>query len=358
MTKEEKMAYIAGIIDGDGSLSLIKKQESASASCLYYPLVQFSKSTPIFSELLRDEFGGSVCCIDRTLNTHRTKREYRWKLEKATQCLPFLKSISPYLQNKSKQAVELIDFVEKNQFVRGKRLSDDDKINRDQKWLLIKNLNSNRDVSSRLMHTSTRSSKTSSLFWQYFSGLLDTDGSFSIKREKNGSYSPVLLLSSVNSNSINFIEKNCKKGSFFLVKAPKLKQKFYYRFGAYTKQDVFFILENVIPYLRHKKSAAIILKEFCEGYVAQGGRYKKTYEQLAFREDCYKRMIEANNGVYKPSLIILKPLTGSAEGNREQAGDEPCSLNEVSEKGLRNKVCGTLNSRGNLERRIRRGLPA
>lgn len=344
MTKDEKMAYVAGIIDGDGSLSLIKKRESKSASFTYYPLVQLSKSTPVFSELLQEEFGGSVCCVDRTLNSHRTKKEYRWKLEKSARCLPFLKSISPNLKNKAKQAFELIDYIEKNQFVRGKRLSDDDKINRDQKWLLIKNLNSNRDVASRLMNTSVRSSKTSSLFWPYFSGLLDTDGSFSIKREMNGSYSPVLLLSSVNSNSINFIEKNCKNGSFFLVKAPKLKQKFYYRFGAYTKQDVCFILENVIPYLCHKKNAAIILKEFCEGYVAQGGRYKKTDEQVAFREDCYKRMIEVNNGVYKPSLIVLKTLTGSAEGNKEQAGDKPCSLNAVSEKGLESKVCGTLNS--------------
>ena len=45
-----------------------------------------------------------------------------------------------------------------------------------------------------------------------------------------------------------------------------------------------------------------------------------------------QRLKPKKNGRFKSLLIILKPLTDNAEGNKEQAGFMPCSLNAVSEE--------------------------
>ncbi len=38
--KEISVAYIAGVLDGDGSFSLIKKHEKKNRSPLYFPMIQ------------------------------------------------------------------------------------------------------------------------------------------------------------------------------------------------------------------------------------------------------------------------------------------------------------------------------
>lgn len=308
MEEKEKMAYIAGLIDGDGSISLCKKHDIGARSPLYFPMIQFSKSNTILPSFLKSIFGGSLIMTNRidkeNVGFSKKKPEYRWKLEKSNLCYPFLIKISEYLHNKYDQAAQLIVFIEENPFVRGRKLTDEDLIYREKIYTKIKSLNAGRDMSSRLKVMKKKGSDE--LFWPYLAGLLDTDGSFSIKKQKNGAYSPCILLSLINANAINFIEKNCKYGSIFLVKALQLKQQFYYRFGIYSKEDVSAVIKNILPYLMHKKSAAEILFSFCEGYVAQNGRYKKTEEQSNFREMMYKKLIDANNGVVKSSLIDLE----------------------------------------------------
>lgn len=326
--EEKVMAYVAGLIDGDGSISLCKKHERDAKSVLFIPMIQFSQSSPSVPAFLKSLFGGSIFNVDRT-NTHRKKVEYKWKLSNVA-VRDCLLNICKHLQNKKEQAEELIRYIEKNPFIRGKRIEEDVLIDREQSYCKIKSLNAGRDTMSRLKTNQPK--RNDELFWPYFAGLLDTDGSFSIKKERSRghSYTPCILLSSVNSNSINYIGKNCIYGTIFMVKAPQLKQKFYYRFGAYTRNDVANIITNVLPYLRNKKESAQCLLDFCEGFVAQQGRYKKTLDQQKFREDLYEKIIDANNGLSKSSLIVLEPLPDHAGGNKEQAGQKPCSLNAVS----------------------------
>lgn len=329
MTKEEKMAYAAGLIDGDGSLSLVKHQEKSSRSPLYYPSIQFAKSRGILSRFLKETFGGNLCC---SRGSNKNLMMYRWKIERCPRCMPFLNGIAKYLQNKSEQGKLLLNYMEKNCSIRLHRLTDDILIEREAVYVKMKKLNSRRDISSRLTTINLRTKDKCIYFWCYLAGLLDTDGSFSVKREKGKGYSPVLLLSLVNSKALNFIEKHCKKGSFFVIKNEKLKQGFYYRWGIYTKRDAIYVIKRVLPFLRHKKKSAEILLYFCENFIAQHGRYLKTKEQFDFRENCYKELIEANYGVYKPSLMGLKLLPGNAEDNKAEAGKAPGTVNVVSEK--------------------------
>ncbi len=326
MRKEELMSYLAGIIDGDGSFSILRKQEKKDLSPSYYPCIQFSKSSNILPKLLHDNFGGRLSCVDRK---EKSVLEYKWRLERSEKCRPFLEEISPYLHIKQEQAFELIRFIEDNPFKRGIRVTKEDISCRENARTRVMNLNARRDTKSKL-NNSVNFSYKSGLFWSYLSGLLDTDGSFSIKKERRGIYSPMVLLSLINSKAINFIKNNCSVGSFFVVKAPQLLQKFYYRFGVYNRDEVVVLLDQVIPYLLHKKNSAEILRDFCNGYVSQGGRYLKTKEQDDFRENCYQSLVKSN-GVYKSHLIDLELLPGDAGDNRAEAA-EACTVNVVSDE--------------------------
>ena len=331
MTKEQRMAYSAGLIDGDGSLSLIRRMDPRDKNPRYYPLAQFSKSSPILSEFLKKEFGGNLLTVDRG---GRFLKEYKWRLAKKDIIVQFLKSILPFLRGKDAQASILIDFVKNNPFIRGKRLDGKILESREKVHLEMKKLNSRRDVKSKLSN-SRFFALDDGCFWPYIAGLMDTDGSFSIKRERNKSYSPVILLSLVNSKSMNFIEKNCRIGSFFVVKRKTENLNFYYRWGIYSRESAVRLIKNIIPFLRHKKKAAEILLEFCEGFVAQAGQYLKTKKQFDFREDCYQKLIAQNKyGVSKPSLIDLKLSAGKAGDNKAEPSVKSGTVNEVSEKAL------------------------
>lgn len=332
MTKEEKMAYIAGLIDGDGSISLVKKQDKGAKNPLYYPLVQLSKSRPCLPEFLKEEFGGNIYVSKKE---GRKRIDYRWSLGKCKKCRPFLIEVSGYLKGKDKQAKFLLEFIDSNPFVRGKHLTDEILINREMAHLKMKNLNSKRDTKSRVLSNINGNALGNNNFWAYLSGLMDTDGSFSIKKEKRGTHSPIILLSLINSTIMNFIKKHCRYGRMFVVKDKHPIQKFYYRFGIYAKADCINILNKIIPYLRHKKESAKILLKFCEGFVPEMGRYKRTEEQSKFREGCYQELIATNKyGVYKPSLMDLKLSAGKAGDNKAEAGDKLGTVNVVSEKAL------------------------
>ena len=167
MREEDRMAYIAGLIDGDGSLSLLKKQEANALSPLYYPCIQFSKSTDTLPNILKNSFGGTITIVKRN---YKNCHEYRWKLEKSTKCMPFLTEIAPYLHNKYEQSQELIKFMEENTFKRGKPLSIDDLTRRESSYLRMKSINARRDNISRLKK-SNRESFKSDYFWAYLAGL-------------------------------------------------------------------------------------------------------------------------------------------------------------------------------------------
>lgn len=131
---------------------------------------------------------------------------------------------------------------------------------------------------------------------------------------------------------INNIIDNCQYGKIMIVKSKTSYQGFCYRFGVYCKQDVIGLLENIIPYLTIKKNAALILLRFCKEYVPMNGIKGISQEQKDFRESFYQELIHVNKyGVYKSSLMDLKPLPDNAEGNKAEAA-KAGTVNVVSEK--------------------------
>lgn len=345
-----KLAYIAGVLDGDGSFSLIKKREKYSVSPLYFPMIQLSNAYENLIDLFVYQFGGNK----RTRLSYKAKNgsikkvSYQWKLEKAPKCLPFLESIINYLIIKKERAQYLRDFIIDNPFVRGSnRLDNSVLIKREKAYIKMREFNDYPRIDSELFSLAKRKDSTDCDFWAYIAGLMDTDGSFSIKKEKtakNPKYMPIISLSMVDSRAIYYIMNNFLGGNLITVKAQSTYNGFCYRFIITKKEIAIKFLQNVIAHLYLKHENANILLDFCinssKTKYCRGGI---SQQELDFRESCYQNLVKLNNnGVYKFPLMDLKLSAGNAGDNKAQAA-KACSVNVASEETTLSG-CGALNS--------------
>lgn len=341
LDRNTKLSYIAGVLDGDGSFSLIKKQEG-NGSPMYYPLIQLANADRGLIDFIVSGLGGATYTRKPHTSKEGFKRQasHQWKLEKSIKCLPFLNEIAPFLIMKKERAEFLRDYIIQNPFKRGSnRITSDILMKRERSYQKMLNFNEKPTIYTEKL-IQKRHVKTSQdpLFWAYVAGLMDTDGSFSIKKESkkkgcnNPVYAPSILLSMTDAKSIYHIVNNYLLGRVFVVKAKSAKNGYCFRFGIYSRGDAIDFLKRCIPYLRVKKQIAEQVLDFCENFKSYCGPRITPQSQLDFREKCYQNIIKLNNGVSKSSLIVLKPLPGDAGGNKEQAGQKPCSLNAVSGK--------------------------
>jgi hypothetical protein len=338
--KNIDMAYMAGIMDGDGSFSIIKLKTNASP--LYYPFLQLVNRREEMIDFCKKNFGGSVhlpakhICKDGS----EGNQVYRWRLRGIEHVGPVLENIIPFLKIKRDRAEFLRDFIANFKFKRGYRLSHDDLAARERDYLKMVNFNDWTSFDNTISTKLAKQASSDVIFWSYLAGLMDTDGSFSVKKQvvnkgtdvKNPRYLPVISLSMTDTRAINYIRENFPFGKLYIPKNKSCKNGFHYQFGIYTKAPCAEFLTHIIPYLRDKQENAKILLEFC--LKSQNAKFCKagiSEEELAFRESCYQKLIYANKyGLSKSSLIVLEPLPDNAGGNKEQAGQKLCSLNAVS----------------------------
>lgn len=99
MTSEER-AYLAGIIDGEGSITLIPDGE------FRYPVIEVSSTTPELMDYLKEHFGGVVC--KKNGRNPNWKQAYIWKIIRR-KAIALLEEITPLLLEPRKKArAELI----------------------------------------------------------------------------------------------------------------------------------------------------------------------------------------------------------------------------------------------------------
>lgn len=340
--REIKLAYISGALDGDGSFSLIKATAAAARSPLYYPMIQLANIKNEMTSLLYEEFGGAVSTRKSYIGKDGATRKecYQWKLEKSNQCLPVLEDIIPYLIIKKDRAMYLRHYIIDNPFIRGSVALDDSILMRREKaHIKMRSFNDTPDIKGELLSIGKRNTSDSDLFWSYIAGLMDTDGSFSLKRENRksgGSKSPVytasILLSMTDCRAIYHLMNNFIGGNLMVVKAKTATNGFCYRFSITSRKNAILFLNKCIPFLRLKKDVASKLLEFCETFKGMNGNRCLDDSVISFREQYYYYICQLNKyGVYKSPLMDLKPLPDNAEGNKAEAA-KAGTVNVVSEE--------------------------
>ena len=345
------MAYLAGVMDGDGSFS-IGKLSKGSLNPLYFPMLQCGTWRLEFLELLKKTFGGNFVvgkpwkCKDGSLGHALTT----WKLRSGINCKPALESLIPFLKIKKERAEIVLQFINECPFIRGKTLEYDELVRRESLYLKSIQCNDWKACSASITTKLAAQMSEDPIFWSYLAGLMDTDGSFSVKKQTqnkgthviNARYLPIITIAMTDTRAINYVRENCNVGKFYVPKNSSTNKGFHYHFGVYTKDECIIFLKMLIPYLRAKKANAEVLLDFCmnsknTGYCKAG----ILPEELVFRELCYRQLCHLNKyGVYKSSLMDSKLLPGDA-GDNEAEGD---SHRERSKREDHESGCSALNT--------------
>lgn len=124
-SKTSKLAYLAGIIDGEGTIGLYKKVDSDTnfpgngrgLSCYTLSISVGQKRGPIIDWLFGN-FGGKVYTKTQITTAPNTKKKYNhqmyeWKLIRLEDIEYVLKRTIPFLHEKKNQAELALEFVQK-----------------------------------------------------------------------------------------------------------------------------------------------------------------------------------------------------------------------------------------------------
>ena len=105
------LEYIAGLIDGEGCITIHTRNDRA-VSVEHYPVVclTLGKAKNIVTEL-KERFGGSVRVAYKFHKNGKTSIVDVWKIS-SRKAYAFLKQILPYLQIKRRQAELVIEFYD------------------------------------------------------------------------------------------------------------------------------------------------------------------------------------------------------------------------------------------------------
>ncbi len=287
MKEEIEMAYMAGILDGDGSFSVLKGHNS------YHPCIQLSNAFKGMSEYLFNKFNGSKR-IKKPQKPHH-KPLYVWSVRGLESAKNVLNKVIPFLVLKKERAKFMMDFIEKSLI---KKL---DLIEGERSNLKMKDHNRDCLLSSGKLVDQTLECSNEPLFWSYLAGIMDTEGSFSIKKEKphsgsvNIRYNPIIQLTMVPVDCINYIRKNCSLGSYCIPKASCTQKGFAYKMSIISKNECISFLKKILPFLKFKNSQAIQILEFCENYGSvKHCRAGIPQETLEYRELCYQNIRKLN----------------------------------------------------------------
>ena len=283
--EKEIMAYIAGLIDGDGHIGIRKVKDKN------LPLIQFHNSMKQSSVYLNNLFGGTVAFDKPKKENHRVI--WKWMLQGKVGCKNFLDKVSQFLvlkQDSGKMMNEfLLNPIEKTDY-----------------YQESKDLNLNRKIQSYNFDDIQRKNSNCSYFWAYIAGIMDTDGSFSIERsvrrpgknrQKNDlvKFRPKIILTMVTEESIRHILSNCEYGGLCIVKANTALRKEAFRFSIQSRLHVIEFLKKCIPFLQIKAVQAIKILNFCRNYNPTNGLARIPEDEKEYREKCYKEIIMLNS---------------------------------------------------------------
>lgn len=311
------MAYIAGILDGDGSFSLIREKRAHGFS--FYPCIQLSNVFEGMVDLLHQTFGG--CKKIKCPQAHSKKTQYVWNVRGFKSCMVVLEKVNPFLILKRKQGKILLDYIKNPK-----------EANPDSERLKIQSLNNESLIASGNVAKQSHTNSETQTFWAYFSGILDTEGSFSVRKNKpswgckNYKYNPLIQLSMASFESMNFIRQNMCLGSVCFPKAKCTQRGHTYKYLFGSVGDCIELIHRILPYILFKKDVALELLNFCKNYsVVLHKRAGVSESELQFREGCYQKIKQLNeSGIVKPSLIDSETLKLGDEGQARKL----CSLND------------------------------
>ena len=137
-----KLAYIAGILDGEGSIMIMRQasksfmEQRAKSGCFdphYAACVRIGMLERVALDFIVKTTG--IGKVYEEKSYHHKRPMFRWMTRKKEDCLKFLTLISPYLLVKKGQAELCMKFMNEWVSANGVRLTPENREQREKAWL-------------------------------------------------------------------------------------------------------------------------------------------------------------------------------------------------------------------------------
>lgn len=129
-SKTSKLAYFAGILDGEGTIGIYKKNDSNSeynsrgrGLSLYKLSISIGQKRGPIIDWLAGNFGGRIFTKQQVTTVPGSKKfydheMYEWRLDNIEELIYLLKRIIPFLTEKKDQAELALQFAQRHQHVK------------------------------------------------------------------------------------------------------------------------------------------------------------------------------------------------------------------------------------------------
>lgn len=334
--RDFKLAYLAGVLDGDGSFSIIKRTFFSEAEKRriprYRPCIQMYNLSDEMTKSLEENLGGNIGT--RNKQKEEWLPQYYWYCVGLKSCKIALDKLLPYLVVKKEMAEGLLKFSEKAiNLYQKKRLEDFIIQDREKDYLAMRMLNDKRDLSPESVCKRSHEISKNQIDWAYIAGLMDTDGSFQISRsirtcKKSYGYEARATIQMLSIKGINFIYEKSGLGHVALItrgRGSNCRQLFHYRWIITNHHELKIFINNILPYISFKKEQCLVLLEFIDKY-----NVDRTEEQKNIRDYFYNKIKNLNKyGVLKPSLIDLEAQEQGDKAEGESRGDRLSEMDAI-----------------------------
>jgi len=144
----EKLAYIAGIVDGEGSIMIMRQasksfmEQRAKRGCFhphYHPCIRVGMQRREPLDLIVKTTGIGEVWEEKPYLKQRPM--FRWMTRSKSDITSFLKLILPYLLVKNEQAELALKFVEEWVSFNGAKITPEIQSERERAWMTMRKLN-------------------------------------------------------------------------------------------------------------------------------------------------------------------------------------------------------------------------
>lgn len=241
--KEKDKAYLAGIIDSDGSIMMSYENHGKTKINLLALETKDRIIVPYISNLLNMKY----MVVYR--NNNPEYKSFKLRIRDKTKIKSVLESIYQYLYTKQPKAKITIDSIKIKKNLHSQYTTKENKL-----WCELYNqlklLNQ-----KQINHKFDNYERDHKFHWAWLAGIIDGDGCISVSKFTT-SNKAIVTIGMTHEKTIKYIASILKVGY-------KTKKTGMYVIRLLTK-DVLRVIPNVIPYLTFKKELAILAVEISQ----------------------------------------------------------------------------------------------
>lgn len=244
MTNTSKLAFLAGLIDGDGSISIsiIRRKDWDGNS--FQPYIAIGVTSRKLCKWVQKHFGGNLYGYDATKGRQKM---YHWKLYGKQALRDLIVQLLPYLLIKKESAQAVLEYMDL-----GSEPNQEARLALAEK---IKVINSNNHLTQDIRELSKRESMA------YLAGIVDTEGAIGIRDNQGEAFGAYVMINNTNESLIKWIS-SLFEGRISKHEYVSAKNRDNNLWALYGKQNIENFILAILPYLVIKKEVANIVLQF------------------------------------------------------------------------------------------------